>query len=67
MLVQDWKQVHFHSVKWLIIFAVIGIPIGLFSLIYGNENIVKAILGVLIILNPVYFLVSKKHFQIRNQ
>ena len=30
---QERKQVHFNSAKWLIIFEVLGIPIGLFMLV----------------------------------
>jgi hypothetical protein len=31
----------------LIIFAALGIPIGLLLLIYGNENLTKLVLGIL--------------------
>ena len=65
VVVQDRKQIHFHSAKWLILFAMLGIPIGLFLLVYGNENIVKMILGVLIILYSVYSLLSKSDFQLK--
>lgn len=64
VVVQDRKQIHFRSAKWLIIFAVLGIPIGLFLLVYVNENIIKMILGILIILYSVYSLVSKHNFKL---
>lgn len=64
VVVQDRKQIHFNSAKWLIFFAILGIPIGLLLLIYGNENIVKTILGVLIITYSVYSLVSKSDFKL---
>lgn len=66
IVVQDRKQIHFHSAKWLLLFAVLGIPIGLLLLIYGNENIVKTILGILIISYSVYSLVSKRDFHLKN-
>ncbi|MEO9077032.1 MAG: sulfite exporter TauE/SafE family protein, partial [Gelidibacter sp.] len=50
IVVQDRKEIHFDSAKWLIIFAALGIPIGLFLLIYGNESTTKALLGLLLIL-----------------
>lgn len=65
VVVQDRKQIHFHSAKWLLLFAVLGIPIGLLLLLYGDENIVKTILGVLIILYSIYSLVSKRDFHLK--
>ena len=65
IVVQDRKQIHFNSAKWLIVFAIIGIPIGLILLIHGNEQITKAILGLLIILYSVYSLLSKNKFEIK--
>ena len=52
VVVQDRKQIHFNSAKWLIVFAIIGIPIGLILLIHGNEQITKAILGLLSFCTP---------------
>ncbi|HEU5364107.1 MAG TPA: sulfite exporter TauE/SafE family protein [Hanamia sp.] len=60
VVVQDHQQIHFSSTKWLIIFAVPGIPLGLFILIYGNEHFVKSTLGLLIILYSIYSLLGKQ-------
>lgn len=59
VVVQDHQKIHFNSAKWLIIFALLGIPVGLLVLIYGNEQWVKIGLGVLIILYSLYGLVGK--------
>jgi uncharacterized membrane protein YfcA len=59
IVVQDHQKIHFNSAKWLIIFALLGIPVGLLVLIYGNEQWVKIGLGVLIILYSLYGLVGK--------
>ncbi|MGO3183085.1 MAG: sulfite exporter TauE/SafE family protein [Aequorivita sp.] len=64
VVVQDRKQIQFQSAKWLIFFAILGIPIGLLLLTYGDENIVKTILGILIITYSVYSLVSKSEFKL---
>lgn len=64
VVVQDRKQIHFNSAKWLIIFAILGIPIGLLLLVYGNENTIKTILGILIILYSAYSLFSKNTFKL---
>ncbi|MEO8772733.1 MAG: sulfite exporter TauE/SafE family protein [Gelidibacter sp.] len=65
IVVQDGKEIHFNSAKWLIIFAALGIPIGLFLLIYGNESTTKALLGLLLILYSGYSLISKNTFKLK--
>ena len=64
VVVQDRKQIHFNSAKWLIIYAALGIPIGLLLLIYGDENLTKLVLGIFIILYSIYSLYSKNNFKL---
>ncbi|MDN6280591.1 MAG: sulfite exporter TauE/SafE family protein [Psychroflexus sp.] len=64
VVAQDRKKIRFYSAKWLILFALLGIPIGLLLLLYGNENAVKASLGLLIILYAVFSLFSKNTFKL---
>jgi len=59
VIIQDHEHIHINSAKWLILFAVLGIPIGIFVLIYGNEHFIKLGLGLLIILYSVYSLIWK--------
>jgi len=66
VVVQDRKKIHFKSAKWLIIFAALGIPAGLYMLIHGNENFIKSGLGSLIILYSVYSLIAKQNFRLKN-
>lgn len=66
VVVQDRKQIHFKSAKWLILFAAFGIPIGLLILIYGNENLNKRVLGILIIFYSIYSLLSKGNFKLES-
>lgn len=56
VVVQDRRQIHFASAKWLVIFTIPGIPLGLFILVYGNEHVIKLGLGLLIILYSMYSL-----------
>lgn len=56
VVVQDHRQVHFKSAKWLIVFTSLGIPLGVLVLVYGNQMMVKIILGFLIILYSTYSL-----------
>ena len=64
VVIQDHKQIHLNSAKWLILFALPGIPVGLLILIYGNEFWVKTGLGILIILYSLYALFGKNTFHL---
>jgi uncharacterized membrane protein YfcA len=59
VVIQDHNHIHFNSAKWLIFFAVLGIPIGLVILIYCSEFWGKIGLGLLIICYAVYAIVGK--------
>lgn len=60
IVIQDHKKIHFQSAKWLILYAIPGIPFGILILLYGNEMLIKISLGCLIILYSVYSLYVKK-------
>lgn len=60
IVIQDHTRIHFHSAKWLVVYALPGIPLGLLILVYGNETVVKTALGLLIILYSLYSLFNKK-------
>ena len=60
VVVQDWKKIHFRSAGGLIFFTLIGIPLGLLMLVRIDEGIVKAILGVVIIIFSIYLLIGKQ-------
>lgn len=66
VVIQDRKKIYFNSAKWLILSALLGIPIGLFLLIYGNEQFVKSILGIFIILYAIYSLFSTNTFKLKS-
>lgn len=59
VVIQDHHHIHFSSAKWLILFAVLGIPIGLAILIYCDEFWVKIALGLLIICYALYSILGK--------
>lgn len=66
VVIQDHSHIHFNSAKWLIFFAILGIPIGIIILIYGNEFWVKIGLGILIILYSLYALFGKNTLHLKN-
>jgi uncharacterized protein len=59
VVIQDHRHIHVSSAKWLILYALLGIPIGLLILIYGNEYWVKIGLGLLIIGYSLYTILRK--------
>ncbi len=59
IVIQDHKKIHFNSAKWLIFYAVLGIPVGIGILLYGNELWIKVGLGILIICYALYSLFGK--------
>jgi uncharacterized membrane protein YfcA len=61
VVIQDHKKIHFNSAKWLILYAIPGIPIGIVILIYGSEVFIKVGLGALIILYALYSLFAKNN------
>jgi uncharacterized membrane protein YfcA len=69
VVIQDHKKIHFNSAKWLIFYAMLGIPPGILILIYGNEVLIKVALGALIILYSLYslFIKSNKIFKEDNK
>ncbi len=59
VVIQDHSEIQIASAKWLILYALLGIPLGLLILIYGNEYWVKIVLATLIISYSVYAMRAK--------
>lgn len=49
IVVQDFKKIEFQAIWKLVFSSIIGIPIGLFYLNGVNEEIIKLILGIIIV------------------
>lgn len=60
ILIKNWKQIEFKSAWRLIIASLAGIPIGLWYLKDANENIIKLVLGAMILIFAVFKLVQPK-------
>lgn len=60
VVVQDREKIHFSSAGWLIVYAIIGIPLGLWLLTHVNEHGVKVILGSVIIVFSIFLLTGKR-------
>jgi uncharacterized membrane protein YfcA len=62
ILLQDWHLVHLRSAGSLVLFTLLGIPLGLLLLRSAPESVVKAILAAIIIGFSIYSLtVRNKH------
>jgi uncharacterized protein len=59
VVIQDHKAIHIASAKWLILYAFLGIPLGLLILIHGNAFYVKLLLGLLIAGYSAYSLMGR--------
>ncbi len=66
ILTTTWKEIQFKSVWKLIVASAVGIPIGLFFLKGSYDDIMKIILGILIIIFSIFKLLEPKLIQIRN-
>lgn len=49
ILLQDFHQVQFRSAAWLVLFTLLGTPLGLLVLKHAAESLVKLLLGAIII------------------
>ena len=65
VILQDWRKIHFRSAAWLILFTLFGIPVGLLLLTRTAETVVKAILGLVIIVFSLYCLFRRSQFELK--
>lgn len=56
IVIQDFRKIQFGNIWKLIISSIIGIPVGLFYLKGVSEEMIKLILGIIIIVFAVYNL-----------
>ncbi|MFC2151547.1 sulfite exporter TauE/SafE family protein [Bacteroidota bacterium] len=67
ILIKNLKKVEFKSAWRLIVASLIGIPIGLWYLDDINENIIKLVLGILVLLFALYSLIKPKLYQLKGE
>ena len=61
MLMKHHKNINWNITKKLVFAAVFGIPIGIYFLKYGNENLIKTFLYIFIILVALFNLFFTKY------
>lgn len=66
ILIKCWRDVHIKSVGLLIVFTVIGIPIGILLLKRVDENTMKAVLAFVIVSFSLYRIFNPRVFVLAN-
>ena len=66
ILARTWKKIQFRSVWRLIAASAVGMPIGLFFLKGSYDDIMRVLLGILIISFSLYRFFDPKLIQIKN-
>jgi len=64
--IQDWHHIHLESAKRLVLSTFIGTPAGLLLLIFFTDQVVQAILGLVIIAFALYCLFSQTQLRLEN-
>jgi uncharacterized membrane protein YfcA len=59
IVAQDWRKIEFRSATWLVVSALFGIPFGLLLLTRVDDQIVKLLLGAIIVGFSMYSLLAK--------
>jgi len=67
ILIRNWRNVEYKSASRMIVSSLIGIPTGIWYLKDINENIMKLILGVIVLLFALYSTIKPKLIHLKNQ
>jgi uncharacterized membrane protein YfcA len=67
ILLREWRRVDFKSAWRLIVSSMVGIPFGLFFLKSAPESVIKAVLGIVLLVFGLYNLIIPKLALIRNE
>jgi uncharacterized membrane protein YfcA len=66
VVLQDWRSIHILSAVWLVLPTLLGIPVGLLVLKTVPEQVVKALLAIVIIGFSAWSLTPRAHFELKN-
>jgi len=66
VVVQDWHKIHLRSAGWLLAPTFLGIPLGVVLLASTHQQLVKAVLAIVLIAFSGYFLIGRKPPQLHN-
>lgn len=66
VVLQDWRRVQLRSAAWLVLATLPGLPLGLLLLTGHHDRIVKAALGLVILLFAAWALVGRSRLELRS-
>ncbi len=66
VVAQDWRHIHFRSASWLVLATLVGTPLGLLLLVAAKEQIVKAILAIVIVAFSTFSLLGRRRAALEN-
>lgn len=67
VVAQDWRHIHVRSAAGLILASLFGIPLGLLVLTNPHQEVVRAALGLLILLFALYSLLGRNSFRLEQE
>jgi uncharacterized membrane protein YfcA len=67
VVAQDWRHIHLRSAASLLLATVFGIPLGLLVLTSAHQELVKAGLGILIVMFAVYSLAARNSLRLAQE
>jgi uncharacterized membrane protein YfcA len=65
VVAQDWRHIHLRSTGWLVAPTLLGIPAGIALLTSTHQHLVKAVLGIVIVVFSGYSLLGRKPPELR--
>lgn len=67
IVVQDWRRIEIRAVGGLVVSSLFGIPVGLLLLANANDNVVRMLLGAVIIAFSTYFLMRRRSPHLKDE
>ena len=66
VVLQDWRRIEIRAASGLVVSSFFGIPLGLFLLAKADDDVVKVILGTIIVAFSTYFLILRRTLHLRH-
>src|SRR5579864_1035589 len=66
IVIQDWRRVHASSAGRLVVWTLLGIPLGLLLLKMLAEPAVEAILGIVVVAFSLHSLLIRRDYELKN-
>jgi hypothetical protein len=66
VVVQDWRRIQLRSAGWLVLASLPGLPLGLLLLTSHHDRMVKAALGLVILLFAAWAFAGRSRLELRS-